>query len=440
MSAAPRVTAIVVCFNYARFLTRALESVLAQPYPNLEVILVDDGSTDETPEVAARFADRIRSIRKENGGPSSACNVGFAAATGDYLFLLAADDELVDDRITEPVEILERRPEVGIVYGDLELIGAEGEPLHPSYMRMCGVEPPSGDALDHELRFNHVPGGTMLLRRSLLDLYYPIPEHLLAEDWWIGFQVARTHEIAYLPKPLIRYRRHGANQNLDNWEDPRIKLDEVKLRRLMLTSGVLAERDRVSLESIEHCVREAALRVPAVREQLALGDADAFAADDARRQGEEAERARDLDGAARAYAEAYGHDPRRGDLAQLALEAAEGARLRAEGLPGTELRSRRLLVFADHLLANPSLVDAIDDAGVSVIVQVASAEQLAGLAELVEGVGADFVAVSEPVERLAAVADALLAATPYGGALGRLPRVATSGDLKGPAPASITRV
>src|SRR5436190_3657160 len=93
-AAAPLVSVIVNNFNYGRFLPQAIDSALGQTYPRLEVIVVDDGSTDNSREVISRYGSRIRPVLKSNGGQASALNAGFAASRGDVVLFLDADDIL----------------------------------------------------------------------------------------------------------------------------------------------------------------------------------------------------------------------------------------------------------------------------------------------------------------------------------------------------------
>src|SRR3954449_8708213 len=90
-----RVAVVVNNFNYERFLSTAIESALAQTHPDVEVVVVDDGSTDGSREVIAGYGDRVRAVYKENGGQASAFNAAFAACTGDVVIFLDADDALL---------------------------------------------------------------------------------------------------------------------------------------------------------------------------------------------------------------------------------------------------------------------------------------------------------------------------------------------------------
>src|ERR1700746_3967783 len=98
----PRVSVVVPAYNLARFLGRALDSALAQRWPAeaLQVIVVDDGSTDETPQVLEAYRDRVQAVRQENAGLVAAVNRGLAEVRGDYVALLDADDEWPPDKVT----------------------------------------------------------------------------------------------------------------------------------------------------------------------------------------------------------------------------------------------------------------------------------------------------------------------------------------------------
>src|SRR4051794_14443583 len=115
-------------YNYAAFVGRAIESALAQTWPHVEVVVVDDGSTDDSPAVIERYRDRITIVAKANGGQGSAVNAGVAASHGDLVAFLDADDELAPDAIARAAAAL--APGVAKVHFRLEVIDAEGRSLH----------------------------------------------------------------------------------------------------------------------------------------------------------------------------------------------------------------------------------------------------------------------------------------------------------------------
>ena len=149
MSARPRVSVIVTAYNLAQYLPAALESALAQESPGgpIQIIVVDDGSTDNTQQVLAAYADRVEVIRQENGGLVKAVDTGLAAVRGDYVALLDADDEWPLDRLRRHAEILDANPQVGLVHGDMEVMDADGNSIHPSFFAWKQDEPSNGRVL-----------------------------------------------------------------------------------------------------------------------------------------------------------------------------------------------------------------------------------------------------------------------------------------------------
>jgi glycosyltransferase involved in cell wall biosynthesis len=114
------VTIVITAYNYARFLPRSLESALAQRYEPLEVLVMDNASTDETPEVLARYAadPRLRVIRNErNVGMARNHNLGLTNARGEYILFLSADDALVEDAVDRVMRYYDAHPDVDVVYG-----------------------------------------------------------------------------------------------------------------------------------------------------------------------------------------------------------------------------------------------------------------------------------------------------------------------------------
>jgi glycosyltransferase involved in cell wall biosynthesis len=113
----PLVTVIIGAYNAERYLGEAIESVLAQTYPDVELIVVDDGSTDRTGEIAESYGDRVRCIRQANGGMAASRNRAIPEARGDYLAFLDADDRFPPDKLASQLAVFEAGPELDVVYG-----------------------------------------------------------------------------------------------------------------------------------------------------------------------------------------------------------------------------------------------------------------------------------------------------------------------------------
>src|SRR5579883_2980546 len=124
---APLVSIIITNFNYARFLPTAIDSALAQSYTPIEVVVVDDGSTDDSRQIIAGYGDRVRPVLKANGGPASACNAGFIAARGDIVLFLDADDVLETPAIEQVVAAMGAN--VSAVQIPVRTIDDSGQPL-----------------------------------------------------------------------------------------------------------------------------------------------------------------------------------------------------------------------------------------------------------------------------------------------------------------------
>ncbi|MGZ4270934.1 MAG: glycosyltransferase [Solirubrobacteraceae bacterium] len=402
----PKVSVVVPAYNLARYLSRAIDSALAQDWPaeGLEVIVVDDGSTDETPQVLGAYGDRIRVVRQPNGGLVRAVDRGLAEVTGDYVALLDADDEWPTDRLTRHVAHLEAHPEVGLVHGDMTIIDADGAVLAPSFFEAHGTQLTRGRVLGRLLGGNFVSGGASTFRASLLPAIHPIADDAAYPDWWIAATIAAVAEIDHVPGCANLYRYHGANMGLGSGAEDmhRILGKEIPWRRWMLRHlvhdpTVCAADLRAAYSSWEYGLVTAALGAG-----LAPSDVVTATAQERERSvetaaaGAAALRAGDPDRAARLLLNAIGEDPWNGaarlDL-EIALQQATG--LPAPGAAPTLATGARVTVAAAaDLIAAPDLLVAYaretpagDDA--TLVVVYDRADELNGLAALVERLGLD---------------------------------------------------
>lgn len=240
MSAAglPRVSCLIVSYRFERFIVRAIESALAQDYPRelLQVVVVDDGSPDRTPALVAPYRDRLVYVRQPHGGLVSAFNRGLAEVDGEILMLLSGDDEWPPDRVRTHVEALIQRPQVALVYSDMEVIDADGRVIEPSFWAATGHRPRRGRVLGPLLRGNFISGGALSVRMTFRERFAPLPVDCAWEDWWIAARIAEVAEIDYLPTRGYRYRWHGRNMNLGASGERAIELlrRELPFRRKLL--------------------------------------------------------------------------------------------------------------------------------------------------------------------------------------------------------------
>lgn len=203
------VSIIIDNYNYGRYLGAAIDSALAQTWRPLEVIVVDDGSTDNSAHVIERYRGRVQAILQPNGGQGAAYNAGFAASRGDWVLFLDSDDLLDADAIERMMALAER--DVSKVQGYLERIGPDGEPLGGTVPYMAH----DGDVMPIAWRFRQYaspPGSGNLFRRRAIEPYFP----LTAGAWrrsadTVPILLAAFHgRIATVVGPIGSYRLHFA--------------------------------------------------------------------------------------------------------------------------------------------------------------------------------------------------------------------------------------
>ena len=214
---APRVSALVPVYNGAAFLAEALQSALAQTYEALEVVVVDDGSTDDTAAIAARFAQasggRIRVISQANAGLPAARNAAIAAARGEFFALLDADDVWLPRHIADAVAVFDARPEVGLVHGDVRLIDVNGAFVGSATRHWDKV----GDAYRAlALRHEHVCCPSAVFRRRCIedvgafDLQFT---GLGCEDRDLWLRIAERWQVHFIDECVAHYRVHATSMS-----------------------------------------------------------------------------------------------------------------------------------------------------------------------------------------------------------------------------------
>src|ERR1700712_798467 len=258
MSAAPpSVAVLVAAYDAEPFVGQAVRSALAQDYPpeRLHVVVVDDGSSDGTAAVVEAIAGehpgRVTLIRQENRGSVGAvnrCAEADAARSADLLAILDADDAWPADKIGAQVALLAARPEVGLVYTDMRVIDARGAVLQESWL--AGERPPTGRGLGTFLRENLVTGSSIVVRGSLRDALFPIPDVMAWAGWGLAGRPAPGAGSASLPIPRTLYRFHGTNMSLGSQGAARLRelRRGLRLQRWFLRRVEAAE---VGVEELE---------------------------------------------------------------------------------------------------------------------------------------------------------------------------------------------
>lgn len=216
MNHARRVSIIINNYNYGHFLQAAIESALGQTYSNVEVIVVDDGSTDNSSEILATYGDQLLAIVKENGGQASAMNVGFTHSHGDIVIFLDSDDVLLPNTAQRMADVFDATPDVVKVMYRMEVIDASG--------KRTGIMKPSrhlplrsGDLRQHVLAFpfdmTWMATSGNAFAAEVLHKVLPIPEDAfpILADYYLAHVTPLFGRIVFLNTVGAYYRVHGSN-------------------------------------------------------------------------------------------------------------------------------------------------------------------------------------------------------------------------------------
>jgi len=209
----PRTSVIITSYNYARYLSTAMSGVLAQTDRDLELIVVDDSSSDDSVAIARACGDpRVRVIVQPHRGLGAARNTGIREAQGRCIAFLDADDVWAPDKLAAQCSILERQPTVGLVYTRFGIIDAEGRRQSRGFKYLSAA--PSGAVLPYLVRGNVVGTPSTICFRRELVLAHGISfdeTETYVEDWHFYLSLAPHCAFAYLARTLAFHRQHGSN-------------------------------------------------------------------------------------------------------------------------------------------------------------------------------------------------------------------------------------
>jgi glycosyltransferase involved in cell wall biosynthesis len=202
---------VIPTYNRAPMLVEAIRSVQRQTFRDWEMIVVDDGSTDETPRVIRPYLSGLVYLRQERHGVAAARNSGIQNSCGTYVAFLDSDDLWLPRKLERQLEFLESHPEVGLLYARMwsySLDSPQKRRLEPRCVARSFEELLNGP--------NSVTTSTVLIRRDCLEKVGLFnPDLPAVEDHELWLRVARRHAIGFLDEPLAEYRRHGASSTAD---------------------------------------------------------------------------------------------------------------------------------------------------------------------------------------------------------------------------------
>lgn len=247
----PRVSVIMPVFKVERYLAAAIESVLAQQFPDFELILVDDASPDTSADVIREFDDvRIRYLRHEqNRGISAARNTGIDSARGEFIAFLDSDDTAVPGRLAEQVAVLDAHPQTGLVGSWAELVNESGH--HIGFR-----ENPFRDDLIRPLLLfrNTLTLSSLIVRRSALP--HGLFNTMLAEDYDFISRIPKHWKFAVLPEVLVQYRINQQGAMSSKWAEVKAGAWKTQLR-LLRELGVEPSAPEADLhQRISHATRD----------------------------------------------------------------------------------------------------------------------------------------------------------------------------------------
>ena len=241
-----KVSVIIPCYNRDRFITETVESVLNQTYPNIELIVVNDGSTDKSRSVLKRFSDKLRILEHPGGlnkGQSASINLGLSQSTGKYIAILDSDDLFLPRKIQKQVDFLEANSEVDLVYGNGEVIDENGNILYKFYEKQpCEESNPSNVLLNC---YFLLPNNS-LFKSDLIKRVGFFDESLRSgQDHDMAIRIAEVGKLAYLDEILFQYRKHnnsisGKNADL-RWKNGFIILEKA-INRYNYPSSIIRKR------------------------------------------------------------------------------------------------------------------------------------------------------------------------------------------------------
>jgi glycosyltransferase involved in cell wall biosynthesis len=222
----PSVSVIIPAYNAEKYIEESIESVFAQSYQDFEIIVIDDGSTDRTPEVLDRFGEKLRVVRGRNRGPSGARNIGISVSRGKYVAFLDSDDLWTPDKLAVQVAFLERHSDIGMVFADMLKFNARGvivnsylknvHKIRDCYDMLLKSQSGLDNATELLLQCNLIPTGSVLVRKDCLERAGLFDENLkTVEDLDLWLRLSMVTKFGFVPRVLKHKREHDANVSSD---------------------------------------------------------------------------------------------------------------------------------------------------------------------------------------------------------------------------------
>jgi len=234
----PLISVIIPVFNGEIYLRKAIQSVLDQDYKKIQLILVDDGSTDSTSTILERYRDKATIIRQNNSGPGAARNKGIRIATGELIAFLDADDLWPKDNLSQHVAVFAANPNFDVVLGKLQCLRA----ISPANEVLCKTEEETRNSyLDHQLSvpfYSYLFGAAVAKSHVIQSVGYIDEQHNLGEDvdWFLRVRESKT-TLSKADHIALHYRRHETSLTQLNRENSMLRVLKESLDRRRESTG-----------------------------------------------------------------------------------------------------------------------------------------------------------------------------------------------------------
>lgn len=220
VSQVPEVSVIIPAYNGEKYLAEAINSVITQEGVACEIIVVDDGSSDATEDVARAYGEKLKYFKKSNGGVASARNYGIRRAQGTYVALLDQDDRFLPGKLAQQLALMSAQPDAVACHSNMRMISAEGLPLAASHLGHDADNlPPSGAVFARLFQGNFIFACTAFFRRDVAIAVGLFREDIWgADDYNLWLRLARNGQILYMNAVLSEYRWHSDNASHDQFK------------------------------------------------------------------------------------------------------------------------------------------------------------------------------------------------------------------------------
>jgi len=254
----PLVSIVAACFNHGRFLEETLDSIANQSYSNLELIVTDDGSTDNSVALIKQWMARNTMkctliANPKNEGICKTFNKGLAACKGKYFQVIACDDVMLVDKIKTQVAAFENSAEnVGVIYTDAQVIDEDSQLINVSFDAFWSFPKEATATLEGLIKQNTIIAPSVLVKRSFVVDLGGFDENLCYEDWDMWLRLAQKYVFIKLERPLVQYRHFSTSMSQGSTYRSLIAKDSIKL--LERHKGLSEKVDRLIQEAQRPCI------------------------------------------------------------------------------------------------------------------------------------------------------------------------------------------